>query len=145
VSASRIVEGLYVGSFPPPGNYADRFDVMVFTAEEHPPVEGMYPGVRVRYFPFDDAREPAQRDLMTAWTAGEAVARDIRRGRRVLVSCRMGRNRSALVAALAIHFVTGASGAEALELVRSRRVDDVGVRALSNQAFQRLLRSLPAA
>ena len=144
MSASRIAEGLWVGSAPPPGDYVGQFDVMVFTAEEYQPPDGRFPGVRVRHYPFDDDPEPDPADLMTAWSAGEAVAKDLRRGRKVLVSCAMGRNRSALVAALALYMVTGHSGAEVLALVRAKRVDDTGVRALSNPAFQRYLRSLPA-
>lgn len=144
MSASRIVEGLYVGSAPPPGKYADLFDIIVLTADEYQPPSGAFPGVRVRRHPFDDASSPTPRDLMTAWTAAEAVARDMRRGHRVLVSCLMGRNRSGLVAALALHLVTGEPGSATLTLVRERRVDDAGVPALSNRAFQRFLRTLPA-
>jgi protein-tyrosine phosphatase len=119
-------------------------DVIVFTAEEYQPDATAFPGVRVRHCPFDDTRVPSDRDIGTAWSCAEAVARDMRRGRRVLVTCRMGRNRSALVAALALHLVTGESGAEVFRLVRSRRTDDVGVPALSNPTFQRLLVALPA-
>lgn len=144
VSASRIVEGLYVGSEPPPGDYTGMVDVIVLVAEEYQPDDSAFPGVRVRRFPFDDTRVPSDRDIAMAWAAGEAIARDMRRGRRVLSTCHMGRNRSALVAALALHLVTGESGAEALRIVRSRRTDDVGVRALSNPTFQRLLSALPA-
>jgi len=141
--ASRIVEGLYVGAAPPPGNYVGRFDVIVFAAEEYQPPAAAFPGVRVRHCPFDDSSDPTANDLMTAWTAAEAVARDIRRGRRVLVTCQMGRNRSAFVAALALHMVTGAPGADMLMLVRSRRTDALGIQALSNSAFRRYLRALP--
>jgi protein-tyrosine phosphatase len=98
--------------------------------------------VRVRHFPFDDSVRPSDEDLMTAWTAAEAVARDLRRGRRVLVTCAMGRNRSAFVAALALHLVTGEPGADMLALVRARRVDRTGVSALSNSAFRAYLRGL---
>lgn len=138
------MDGLYVGSAPPPGTYSDRFDVIVLTAEEYQPMRSMFPDVRVRRFPFDDAQRPALHDLAMAWTAAQSVAGDLIRQRRVLVTCAMGRNRSALVAALAVHLVTGDSGADALRLVREKRVDDVGVRALSNQSFQRFLRSIPA-
>jgi protein-tyrosine phosphatase len=142
-AASRIVEGLWVGAAPPPGDYSDEFDVIVFTADEYQPSRSLFPKVRVRHFPYDDSTRPTDHDLMTAWTAAEAVARDMRRGRRVLVTCRMGRNRSAFVAALALHLVTGAPGEETLNLVRSRRTDAVGVQALSNSAFRQFLRTLP--
>jgi len=100
-AASRIVDGLWVGAAPPPGDYSADWDVIVFTAEEYQPDRGLFPRVRVRHFPYDDTSPPSDRDLMTAWSAAEEVARYLRQGRRVLVTCRMGRNRSALVAALA--------------------------------------------
>lgn len=142
-AASRILDGLWVGAAPPPGDYSDRFDVIVLTADEYQPDAGMFPGVRVRHFPFDDSGQPTDRDLATAWDAAETVARYLRRGMRVLVTCRMGRNRSALVAALALYLVTEAPGEDILALVRDRRTDAVGVRALSNRAFQAYLRALP--
>lgn len=144
VSASRIVEGLYVGSAPPPGDYRARFEVIVFASDEYQPDEGMFPGVRVRKCPFDDTRRPTEQDLATAWAAAEAVARDMRRGRRVLVTCLMGRNRSALVAALALHLVTGERGVEIVRIVRERRVDDTGVTALDNPTYRALVEVLPA-
>jgi hypothetical protein len=143
--ASRITGRLWVGAFPPPGDYAKSFDTIVFTAMEHQPSAESYPGVRVRHHPFDDSVSPTKKDLEAAAMASAAVARDLQRGRRVLVTCAMGRNRSALVAALALQRCTGAAGADVLSLVRARRTDAVGVRALSNPAFQKLLRSLPGA
>lgn len=142
-AASRILDGLWVGAAPPPGGYSDRFDVIVFTADEYQPPASMFPGIRVRHFPFDDSGRPTDRDLETAWAAAEAVARDLRRGQRVLVTCRMGRNRSALVAALALYLITEAPGADILALVRDRRTDAVGVQALANRTFQAYLRALP--
>lgn len=142
-AASRIVDGLWVGAAPPPGDYTDQFDVIVFTAEEYQPPASYFPGVKVRHFPYDDKQPPSQTDLMTAWSGAEAVASDLRRGRNVLVTCRMGRNRSALVAALALHLVTGEPGRECLRIVRSKRTDQEGIRALSNKAFQQYLTALP--
>lgn len=142
-AASRIVDGLWVGSAPPPGDYTDRFDVIVFTADEYQPPAQAFPGVRVRHFPYDDQAQPTERDLMTAWSGAEAVARDLRRGRNVLVTCMAGRNRSALVAALAVHLVTGEPGRACLGLVRAKRIDQEGIRALSNKAFQQYLIALP--
>lgn len=143
MSASRIAKGLWVGSAPSPGDYVGQIDVIVFTADEYQPAADMFPGVRVRHFPFDDSSQPTDRDLATAWGAAQAAARDLRAGRRVLVTCRMGRNRSALVAALALYLTGEDSGEEILTLVRSRRTDDLGVQALSNRAFQAYLRALP--
>ena len=72
--------------------------------------------------------------------AAEIVARRVRSGERVLVTCAMGRNRSGLVSALALHFLTGISGAEAARLVKARRHN-----ALTNRYFMAALFKVPAA
>lgn len=142
-AASRIVEGLWVGAAPPPGDYSKDWDVIVFTAEEYQPKADLFPSVRVRHFPYNDDNPPSARDMDTAWTAAEEVARYLRQGRRVLVTCRMGRNRSALVAALALYIVSGSPGGEVCALVREKRVDQTGTNALANRSFRELLRALP--
>ncbi len=66
------------------------------------------------------------------------VVTAVREGDRVLVACAGGRNRSGLVVALAARDILGCSGAEALQLVQSRREN-----ALNNMAFAGHLASLP--
>jgi protein-tyrosine phosphatase len=142
-AASRIVDGLWVGGAPPPGDYSRDWDVIVFTAEEYQPEAKLFPKVRVLHYPYDDANPPSQRDMDTAWTAAEEVANQLRARRRVLVTCRMGRNRSALVAALALYIVSPASGTDVCALVREKRIDQTGTNALANRSFRELLRALP--
>jgi Dual specificity phosphatase, catalytic domain len=62
----------------------------------------------------------------------------VTQGRRVLVACAGGRNRSGLVLGLALRELLGCSGAEALRLVQSRREN-----SLNNETFARHLASLP--
>ena len=137
------MNGLWVGAAPPPGDYSRDWDVIVFTAEEYQSKAASFPNVRVRHFPYGDDSPPSARDMDMAWTAAEEVARYLRQGRRVLVTCRMGRNRSALVAALALYLVSGEPGAEVCALVREKRVDQTGTNALANRSFRELLRALP--
>lgn len=139
LDASPITTRLYVGAAPPPGFYGARFDVVVLVSKEYQPGKGAFPDVRVRSYPFDDSTRPSREDFMMAWAAATAVANDLAEGRRVLVTCRMGRNRSALVAALALHMTTGMSGRRAMRAVESRRVDRLGVHALANPAFRAFL------
>ena len=113
LDATEVFRGIWVGSAPAPGYYAGRFDVVVLVSLEYQPPAYGFPGVIVRRFPFDDSARPSKQDLAQAWRAATAVAHDVSQGRRVLVTCNMGRNRSALVAALAIHMLTGMSGARA--------------------------------
>jgi protein-tyrosine phosphatase len=63
----------------------------------------------------------------------------VRGGRRVLVHCTYGRNRSGLVVALAVRELFGLSGADAANLVRERRR-----RALNNETFTAHLDGLAA-
>ena len=72
--------------------------------------------------------EELVRDVVTAVAAG----------RRVMVACAGGRNRSGLVLGLALRELLACSGAEALRLVQSRRED-----ALNNETFARHLAALP--
>ena len=137
------MDGLWVGAAPPPGDYSRDWDVIVFTAEEYQPKAALFPKVRVLHYPYDDSNPPSQRDMDTAWTAAEEVAGHLRERRRVLVTCRMGRNRSALVAALALYIVSPANGADVCALVREKRVDQTGTNALANRSFRELLRALP--
>ena len=66
------------------------------------------------------------------------IVNAVRHGRRVLVACAGGRNRSGLVVALAVRQLLGCSGAQALSLVQSRREN-----AVNNETFARHLASLP--
>ncbi len=68
-------------------------------------------------------------------TAGRVVRR-LRKGRRVLSTCAMGLNRSALVAALAIQEIYGLSADEIIKRLRRAR----GPWAMSNPSFEQLLR-----
>jgi hypothetical protein len=66
------------------------------------------------------------------------VVAAVRAGRRVLVACAGGRNRSGLVVGLAVRELLGCSGAQALDWVQSRRED-----ALNNVTFAHHLAGLP--
>jgi protein-tyrosine phosphatase len=66
------------------------------------------------------------------------VVAAVRAGRRVLVACAGGRNRSGLVVGLAVRDLLGCSGAQALTWVQSRRED-----ALNNATFASHLAGLP--
>ncbi len=99
----------------------------------------VFHGVEVIHAPLDDdpSRPLRQDEIETAINTGRRVARRLRAGRRVLSSCAMGLNRSAIVAAIAIHEVYGMSADEIIRLIRRAR----GPWALSNPNFERLLRT----
>ncbi len=138
-----IARRLHVGSAPPPGDYSEQFDV-IYLVGDYQPDARLFPNVTVRNMPFDDTHAPTPRDVKVMARAAQLMAKDLADGKRVLSTCRMGRNRSALVAALALKnlFPRELPGRNAYELVRSRRVDRTGTRALENQTFARMLVNL---
>jgi protein-tyrosine phosphatase len=138
-TASEVVSGLLVGSKPAPGRY-DDVDVIVLTAMEYQPPAGLFPGTEVIHVPLDDApnRPMRQDEIADATRAASRVARRLRTGRRVLVTCAMGLNRSALVAALAMHEVYGMGADEIIGRLRRAR----GAWALFNPNFEKLLRAV---
>lgn len=124
---SLIVDNLWTGSLPMPGE-ADDFDAVVSVCSErykpHSPVV-------VLYAPFKDCPEvPSVTYLATIARSINALTM---RGR-VLVHCRAGLNRSGLVTALAL-VDRGMSGEDAVALLRKQRHEAV----LCNEVFERFL------
>ncbi|MFD4655471.1 protein phosphatase [Kitasatospora sp. NPDC058444] len=122
---NEIVPGLWMGGhhFTPPGGELElavvgaEFDLVVslFTRPGHGPA----PGVEhiVREVP-DAPLAPGQ--LLAVQEAAELTAAAVRRGRRTLVRCHSGYNRSGLMVAQALVGLGFESG-EAVRLVRERR------------------------
>jgi hypothetical protein len=143
IDATRIAPGLYQGSAPPHGSAVREcgFTTLVLCAQEIQPGSVDFPGVTVVHAPnSDDGTRITQAQWQTAIQAAEIVARRVRGGERVLVTCAAGRNRSGLVSALALHLLTGISGAEAARLVKAQRHN-----ALTNRWFMSALFRVPAA
>jgi protein-tyrosine phosphatase len=116
--------------------------VLVLCAEEYQPRSPNFPGLHaVIHAPLDDA-QPTTEEIDTAITAAMEIADRYRHGQNILITCIMGRNRSGLVSALALHFITGAPAISCAEHLRQTRRDPTGVRALSNHHFVELLRSI---
>lgn len=137
MSMNEIVPGLFVGSKPSPGRH-EGIDVIVLTAMEYQPPAELFPGAEVLHVPLDDApsRPMREDEIIDATKAGLRVARRLRAGRRVLVTCAMGLNRSALVAAVAMQEIYGMSADEIIKRLRSAR----GMWSLSNPNFEKLVR-----
>jgi protein-tyrosine phosphatase len=130
---ARIGPGLYMGRKPPPDpKIGQVFDVVVLTAYEYQPKAGEYGRAHVLHVPLDDmtGKPPSQHEKELANEAGRAVAGWVRRGKRVLVTCRQGRNRSGWVTALAL-LELGVPVQKAIDTIREARGED----ALSNHHF----------
>jgi protein-tyrosine phosphatase len=88
-------------------------------------------GVVYIRWPIDDGPVP-DRGLLSA--VERLVAAAIEGGATVIAMCNMGRNRSGLIAALALMRLRSMFGGEAIEFVRSKNPE-----ALSNEDFVRYL------
>lgn len=131
--AHNIVPRLWQGSAPDTGRTVMRngFDALVLTAEEFQPPAQAFPGVRVMHCPLDDHYDPLTPHEWNLIIRGaNFVAHNVRRGRRVLVTCQQGLNRSGIITAMAVCLLTGVSGRDAVRLVQRRRPD-----ALCNSNF----------
>lgn len=86
------------GSAPPPVS-GIPFDVIVLSAMEYQPD---LPGYRVLHVPLDDGPPPDKTTRMRIRRAARGIADRVRAGQRVLVTCWQGRNRSGVLAGLAM-------------------------------------------
>lgn len=93
-----------MGSAPPIGfGVAKYFDHLLLCAKEYQLPPECFPGVEVLYAPMNDDGSPmtAEEMQIAVRTAGKVIRR-LMDGRRVLSTCRQGRNRSGIIAALAL-------------------------------------------
>lgn len=124
-----ISNRLYMGSDPIPNAYLP-VDTLVLTAMEHQGSNYRGPRTILRV-PLNDDGSPVTLDeVKLALQAGNAVARRLRRGEKILIVCHAGKNRSGLVTALALVNL-GASSTDAIQTVRRAR----GQSALRNKDF----------
>jgi protein-tyrosine phosphatase len=120
--ANEILPGLWVSGRPSPGEplRLESVDVLVACEAEWQPEEADFPGIRIVRAPLHDA-QPTSEQVATARVAASEVVSAVRAGKRVLVQCAMGFNRSALVAALAVRELLGLDGAGAVIHVQACR------------------------
>jgi protein-tyrosine phosphatase len=164
LDVTRISPRLYVGSIPPAGRVLrnEGFDLLVLCAS---PIEykfiyglsgraldSLFEGVRVLHVPLDDdnpsndnpnAGRPTDHDLVLVYNAVNEITTAVLREKRVLITCMQGRNRSAFVAALVLHRLTGWSGAASADHVRKKRSRDANAPVLVNYWFDDILRRIP--
>lgn len=121
---------------------------MVLCAREHQYPATSYQGVQVVHAPNDDnaAYGPLTREkLAVALRAARTVAAAMGEGKRCLVTCAAGMNRSGLVSALSLHLSKGWSGDKCIQQVRQKRgPGKKGFQPLSNSEFTTALRRLKA-
>lgn len=138
----RVGPRLYVGAHHIDVSWLDGFDVLVLCAEElQDAPEGAAERMKVLRCPLADDR-PTRRERLRAWGAAQALNQERLRGRRVLVTCAQGVNRSAWVAALAL-WQQGLPASSAVATIRKRRTPrGVVLRPLCNEHFVAHLQGL---
>lgn len=146
VEASEIVKNLWQGSFPRPGREvrASGFSLLVLCAHELQEPASSYPDVEVVHAPnYDDDRRRLNRErLELAVMAARKVTKALQNGRKVLVTCAAGLNRSGLVTGLALHMYLGWEGADCVDMIRKKRGERHGLQPLCNPDFERALLKL---
>jgi hypothetical protein len=136
-TCDEVVPGLWQGDFPERSTDPILFDdVVSMTAEAIPSVKVGLGGLWLHVPTWDDV----VRDPETIRATARLVAARVSAGRRVLVHCAAGLNRSGIVVARALMY-QGRSVSEAIALVRAAR----GPWALSNGDFVDWLREERAA
>ena len=118
--ATQIVECVWQSGHPRPG---ERWDAVIDLDGDQPPLEDV--GLYVRW-PIVDGPVPEPALLVAL---GDLVADLQTAGKRVLIHCAGGMNRSGLLVAAAL-IRNGMAPAEAIALIRDRRPG-----ALNNQQF----------
>lgn len=130
-----IIPNVAQGSYPDPPASAFKYaDTLVLCAEEKQ-AKGLRapPGKRVLRVPYDDdPYTPLPVEFTPIFHAVAAdLAKEVLRGRKVLITCAMGLNRSGLITALTMMHAYRVLPQDAIKLIRGRRHKD----CLSNPMF----------
>lgn len=135
---SRIASKQYQGSRPPLGVALRSigFDGVVLCENEWQPSSTEFGGILVMHCPLEDELEPVSyEDRVEVSDVARDVTRLVESGKRILVACHLGLNRSGLVNATVLMNRYGLSGAQAIREVQDRRPG-----ALQNPFFRAALR-----
>lgn len=146
----QIHSHLFQGSYPKLSKeLLQQFDVIVYCSMERQPKPSdlrlVPPDKHVLSIPLDDnPYQPISRELAAMLIKlARQLATKVRAGRKTLITCTMGMNRSGLVTALTLMMATGCSGKNAVAAVRQhRRPASDGQQALFNPVFTRFVETL---
>lgn len=145
LDAHEITPGLWVGSAPPCGKTLSRlgFGVLALCAFEHQPDAEDFPRVFVmRTDLIDDGSPLTKAQFEKSLFLSAHLCREILAGKRALVTCMQGRNRSGFVAALTYARLTGCDGRTAIRAIQTKRDSPFGP-ALVNKSYVEALNMVP--
>jgi len=121
------------GSHRTPGSLP-TFDVLIGVANDRPIKSWDHPNLIVHHEPIRDDGPPESEDRERALHAARLVDEHITAGRKVLVTCLAGYNRSGWIVALAL-IRRGWTPKEAIKLLREKR----GSNVLNNEFFEAMV------
>lgn len=138
-----IVPGIAQGSYPDPPKAAFRdFDVVVFCAEEHQPRIKPPPGKLIFKLPLDDdIYRPIPPEVhQILHQAAQSLASYHTNGKKLLITCAQGVNRSGLMTALTMAYSLRMPMRETINIIRRKRKSgDPDLYALCNPMFEQYL------
>ena len=128
LDAAEVFENLSIGSAPKAETVKpDDYDVLVLCTKNYQPLDESFPGVEVWRVPLvdDPTQKASVEDVRAAVAMGAKVAKAVKSGERVLVTCLQGLNRSAFVAGVAIMILTKCTAKDAVRAMRGARSPEV--------------------
>lgn len=132
-NSSEVIQRLYQGGKPKPGHY--DLDLIVLSDMEYQPAASSFPGIEIVRVMLNDYRPATPEEYAAAVKASEVTADWYRAGKRILITCGAGLNRSGLITGLTLRRL-GYSTDEAIALIQRAR----GPNAIKNSNFQRFIR-----
>ncbi len=130
---------LFVGPAPQPNDrMQDWADTLVLCAHEYQPGDEdlEFNGVEVLRMSLSDKDEPQNpEDVASMLAMSKRVANQLKDGKRVVVTCAMGLNRSCLIAGMAMRML-GVPADTTIGNLRAAR----GEKGLCNAAYERIVR-----
>lgn len=146
MNADEVAKNLWVGGLPTDSDSVDQnFDAIVLAAEEFQdafPVH-KYPGTQLIPAPLSDEPHsptgPSNKQKATALDAALKVHKLNKDGKKVLVSCAAGVNRSSLIAGLSM-VIDGMNAQHAINRIRKYRKPPTGSVPLFNKHFRQYLK-----
>lgn len=150
MNADEVAKNLWVGGLPTDADAVDKnFDALVLASREFQDVfpAHKYPNTKLILAPMDDEpnspKPPGPETKATALKAALEVHDLNKAGKKVLVTCAAGVNRSALIAAMAM-VIGGFNSSHAINRIRKRRKPPSGLKPLFNQHFQKIIKDFDA-
>jgi len=135
----EIAQGAYPGKATPA--LFGTFDVVCFTAYEKQ-IRLKPPSGKLLYsIPLDDdSYRPIPPELSEILhQLGKSLASHVRAGKKALITCAMGANRSGLITGLTMMYAYGFNGRQAVTLIKQRRKPHEDVLVLGNPIFEAFL------